>query len=97
LPLIRFVALCEIGTHVLFAVRMAAWKISEVALAKQLIHRLEPGMLCLADRLFYGFPLWNEAVATGADLLWRVQKKIPLPRLQILADGSGLPRGPLKD
>jgi len=65
LPLIRFVALCEIGTHVLFAVRMAAWKISEVALAKQLIHRLEPGMLCLADRLFYGFVLWNEAVATG--------------------------------
>jgi len=90
LPLIRFVALCEIGTHVLFAVRMAAWKISEVALAKQLIHRLEPGMLCLADRLFYGFPLWNEAVATGAELLWRVQKKIPLPRLQMLADGSYL-------
>jgi hypothetical protein len=90
LPLIRFVALCEIGTHVLFAVRMAAWKISEVALAKRLINRLEPGMLCLADRLFYGFELWNQAVATGADLLWRVQKKIPLPRLQMLADGSYL-------
>jgi hypothetical protein len=90
LPLIRFVALCEIGTHVLFAVRMAAWKISEVALAKQLISRLEPGMLCLADRLFYGFPLWTEAVATGAELLWRVQKKIPLPRLRMLADGSYL-------
>ena len=90
LPLIRFVALCEIGTHVLFAVRMAAWRISEVALAKRLIDRLEPGMLCLADRLFYGFELWNQAVATGADLLWRVQKKIPLPRLQMLADGSYL-------
>lgn len=90
LPLIRFVALCEIGTHVLFAVRMAAWKISEVALAKQLINRLEPGMLCLADRLFYGFALWNQAVATGAELLWRVQKKIPLPRLQMLKDGSYL-------
>lgn len=90
LPLMRFVALCEIGTHVLFAVRMAAWRISEVALAKRLIDRLEPGMLCLADRLFYGFELWNQAVATGADLLWRVQKKIPLPRLQMLADGSYL-------
>jgi hypothetical protein len=69
---------------------MAAWRISEVALAKRLIDRLEPGMLCLADRLFYGFELWNQAVATGADLLWRVQKKIPLPRLQVLADGSYL-------
>jgi hypothetical protein len=90
LPLIRFVALCEIGTHVLFAARMAAWKVSEVALAKQLIGRLEPGMLCLADRLFYGFELWNQAVATGAQLLWRVQKKINLPRLQTLSDGSYL-------
>lgn len=90
LPLIRFVALCEIGTHVLFAARMAAWKISEVALAKQLIDRLEPGMLCLADRLFYGFELWNQAVATGAQLLWRVQKGISLPRLRTLSDGSYL-------
>lgn len=89
-PLIRFVALCEIGTHVLFAARMAAWKVSEVALTKQLIDRLEPGMLCLADRLIYGFELWNQAVATGAQLLWRVPKHIPLPRLQSLSDGSYL-------
>jgi hypothetical protein len=90
LPLVRFVALCEIGTHVLFAALMAPWKISEVALAKQLMDRLEPGMLCLADRLFYGFELWNQAVATGAQLLWRVQKTIPLPRLSMLRDGSYL-------
>lgn len=69
---------------------MAPWKISEVALAKQLMDRLEPGMLCLADRLFYGFELWNQAVATGAQLLWRVQKTIPLPRLRMLPDGSYL-------
>ena len=69
---------------------MAAWKISEVALAKQLMDRLEPGMLCLADRLFYGFELWNQAVATGAQLLWRVQKSISLPRLDTLSDGSYL-------
>lgn len=89
-PLIRFVALCEIGTHVLFAARMAAWKVGEVTLAKKLIGRLEPGMLCLADRLFYGFELWDQAVATGAQLLWRVQKGIALPRLETLSDGSYL-------
>lgn len=90
LPQIRFVALCEIGTHVLFGARMSGWKTSEVALASHVIERLEPGMLCLADRLFYGFPLWTKAVATGADLLWRVQKTIALPRLQTLTDGSYL-------
>ena len=89
MPLVRFVALCEIGTHVLFAARMAL-EDHEVALAKQLMDRLKPGMLCLADRLFYGFELWNEAVATGAHLLWRVQKTIPLPRLRMLRDGSYL-------
>jgi hypothetical protein len=89
-PLIRFVALCEIGTHVLFAARMAAWNVGEVTLAKQVVRRLEPGMLCLADRLFYGFELWDEALATGAQLLWRVQKGISLPRLQMLGDGSYL-------
>ena len=90
LPLIRFVALCEIGTHVVFAVRMGAWKVSEVALAREVIEDLKPGMLCIADRLYYGFALWSQAVASGADLLWRVQKKISLPRLQMLGDGSYL-------
>lgn len=89
-PLIRLVALCEIGTHVLFAARMGAWKIGEGTLAKQLLNRLKPDMLCLADRLFYGFELWDQAVASGAQLLWRVQKSIRLPRLQMLSDGSYL-------
>ncbi len=90
LPLIRLVTLCEIGTHVLFAARMAAWKVGEATLAKQVLERLEPGMLCLADRLFYGFELWNQAVATGAELAWRVSKSIKLPRLTVLSDGSYL-------
>ena len=47
-------------------------------------------MICLADRLFYGFPMWSKAVQTGADLLWRVQKGIPLPRLRTFNDGSYL-------
>jgi hypothetical protein len=90
LPLIRFVALCEIGTHVLFAAQMGAWNVAEVVLARKVIEGLKPGMLCIADRLFYGFALWNQAVGTGADLLWRVQKRISLPRLQMLANGSYL-------
>jgi hypothetical protein len=27
----------------------------------------------MADRNLYGYPLWCKALATGADLLWRVQ------------------------
>jgi hypothetical protein len=87
-PQIQIVALCELGTRVFFAVRMAGWRVGEATLAHDVIKHLRKGMLCLADRGFYGYPLWEQAVKTKAHLLWRVQKKIPLPRLKMLPDGS---------
>ncbi len=51
---------------------------------------LQPGMLCLADRQFFGSALWQRAAASGADLLWRVKKNLRLPREAALADGSYL-------
>jgi hypothetical protein len=53
---------------------------------------LRKGMLCLADRNFYGFELWGQATATGADLLWRIKKNIGLPCEKRLPDGSYLSR-----
>jgi hypothetical protein len=49
-------------------------------------------MLCVADRGFFGFEMWKQAAATGADLLWRVRKNIVLPCDQRLPDGSYLSR-----
>src|SRR3990170_4567623 len=45
-------------------------------------------MLCLADRQFFGFPLWEQARATGADLLWRIKKNLRLRCEERLPDGS---------
>jgi hypothetical protein len=89
-PQIRFVSLIENGTHVLFASRMDGYGTSEHALAKQVIPGLSAGMLCLADRLFAGYSLWNQGRSTGADLLWRVGKTFLLPADKKLADGSFL-------
>jgi hypothetical protein len=89
-PQIRFVSLVENGTHVLFASQMAAYATSENALAKAVIASLRPGMLCLADRLFFSFALWAEARATAADLLWRIKKNLRLACEQQLPDGSYL-------
>ena len=91
-PKIRFVSLVENGTHVLFGSRMADYATSEVALAKTVLPNLGKGMLCLADRGFFGFEMWKQAAATGADLLWRVRKNIHLPCEQRLPDGSYLSR-----
>lgn len=91
-PQIRFVSLVENGTHVLFGTRMDGTKTGEITLARDVLPALRPGMLCLADRNFYGFELWNQAHATGADLLWRIKKNLGLPCEQRLPDGSYLSR-----
>jgi Insertion element 4 transposase N-terminal/Transposase DDE domain len=89
-PQLRFVALVENGTHVLFGARLGAFADGETTLAHEALSALRPGMLCLADRQFFGHALWQGAAATGAELLWRVKRNLRLPRAARLADGSYL-------
>jgi hypothetical protein len=89
-PKVRFVCLCELGTHVMFGSRVGSYEIGEVTLAEEVLSQLAPGMLCLADRGFNCFSLWKLAQGTGADLLWRLRKDMVLPREKRLPDGSFL-------
>jgi len=89
-PKLRFVALVENGTHVLFGAKLGRYADSETTLAHDVVPALQPGMLCLADRYFFGHALWQSGVAAGADLLWRVKSNLRLPRATVLADGSYL-------
>ena len=91
-PQIRFVSLVENGTHVLFGSQMDSYRTGEITLAKAVLPRLAKGMLCLADRNFFGFELWQLARGTGADLLWRMKKNMRMAREKPLADGSYLSR-----
>ncbi len=89
-PQMRFVALVENGTHVLFGACLGRYAEGETTLARGVLPALRPGMLCLADRYFFGHVLWRAAAETGADLLWRVKSDLQLPRETVLADGSYL-------
>jgi hypothetical protein len=91
-PQLRFVALVENGTHVLFGTRCGPYAVGETTLAAEVLAGLHPGMLCLADRLFFGYALWTQAAATGAALLWRGKQNLRLPCEQRLPDGSYLSR-----
>jgi hypothetical protein len=92
-PQIRFVSLVENGTHVLFGSAVAEYAASETALARQVLQTsLSTGMLCLADRYFFGFDLWTLAQSTGGDLLWRVKGNSRLECEKRLPDGSYLSR-----
>jgi hypothetical protein len=71
---------------------MADYGTGEITLAKAVLAGLRKGMLCLADRQFFGFALWKQARATGADLLWRIKKNLRLACEKRLPDGSYLSR-----
>jgi hypothetical protein len=89
-PQLRMVSLVENGTHVLFGTKWGRYNDSESKLAGPVLSHIEAGMLCLADRGFYGYALFKEAASTGADLLWRMKKNAILPCDRRLADGSYL-------
>ena len=89
-PQARVVALAECGTHAMFDAEVGPYTTSETTLARLLVDRLEPGMVLLADRGFTGFALWQQAAATGADLLWRAKNNVTPHPIKVLADGSWL-------
>jgi hypothetical protein len=89
-PQARVVALAECGTHAIFDAVVGVYTTAENTMAGDLIDRLEPGTLLLADQGFCGFPLWSRAVSTGADLLWRAMDTMKPRHIETLGDGSWL-------
>jgi Insertion element 4 transposase N-terminal/Transposase DDE domain len=94
-PQLRLVTLVACGTRGLLDAAAGPLRgkgTGEQALARQLLGSLRAGMLLIADRGFYSYPLWTAAAATGADLLWRAKNDLHLPVLAELPDGSWLTR-----
>ncbi len=71
---------------------MSPYGTGENTLAKEVLGALDAGMLCLADRGFFFYEMWRQALATKAQLLWRVKKNASLACDKRLADGSYLSR-----
>lgn len=91
-PKLRFVGLLENGTHILWAAQMAPYATDEITLAQKVAPALHKGMLCLADRFFPSYQLWQAAAKAGADLLWRTRQNARLEIDRRLPDGSYLSR-----
>jgi Insertion element 4 transposase N-terminal/Transposase DDE domain len=89
-PQAKCAALIECATHAIIAASLGVYKSAEWSLCQELLAALTPQMLCLADRGFAGYERWQEARATGAQLLWRGKSNLQLPVHQRLADGSFL-------
>lgn len=89
-PQLRFVALVECGSHVLCGAQLGPCATAEVTLAKDVLLKVDPSMLILADRNFSSFAFWRHALQFGARLLFRVRSKRHLPCEKRLPDGSYL-------
>lgn len=91
-PRLKWLALAELGSRAIVGLEVGAYARSEHRLAVPLLAALEPGMLCITDRGFFGFELWQQAKATGAALLWRLKKNALFKVEERLRDGSYLSR-----
>lgn len=89
-PQVRVVGFVENGTHAFFGAQMDRCDVGETTIARRILGRLRKNMLCLADRNFLCYPLWQQAVATGAKLVWRAKLQLVIPKIRKLPDGSYL-------
>ena len=89
-PLLRLVALVEVGTHAVLRVVFDACAKAELVLAEQLLPGLGAGMLVLEDRGFVGYDWFRQVRTTGAEVLCRLRVNMHFPLQRRLADGSFL-------
>lgn len=89
-PQARLVAIAECGTHAVLDAAISGCGTGETTLAGELLDRLRPGVVLMADRGFYGFDLWRRATQSGADLLWRIRKNVKPRHVATLTDGTWL-------
>ena len=91
-PQIRVVGLAECGTRAVLGAATSPLATGEQPLARQLLPKLRPGDLLLADRNFLSHGLLADVLAAGVHVLWRAKSDVDLPVLQVLPDGTYLSR-----
>ena len=91
-PQVRVVGLGECGTRAVLGAALSPLATGEQALARQLLAKLAPGDLLLADRNFLSHGLLAEVLAAGVHVLWRAKSDVSLPVLEVLPDGTYLSR-----
>jgi Insertion element 4 transposase N-terminal/Transposase DDE domain len=89
-PQARVLALCEVGTHVLWRTLTKPCHRSEVTMAAYLLRFLQDDMLLLWDRGFLSYDLVQQVLHSRAQLLARIKKNLIFQPLRRLRDGSYL-------
>jgi hypothetical protein len=89
-PQARLLALCEVGTHVLWKTQIKPCRRGEATMAPPLLRHLQPDMLLLWDRGFLSYALVQQVRQRKAALLARIKKNLVFQPVERLRDGSYL-------
>jgi hypothetical protein len=89
-PQARVLALCEVGTHILWKVQIKPQRRAEITMARVLLRHLLAGMLLLWDRGFLSYAHVAQVLAQEAQLLARVKTGLVFTVQKRLRDGSYL-------
>jgi len=89
-PQARVLALCEIGTHVLWKCLIKPIRRAEAIMVKVLLRHLTADMLLLWDRGFLSYRNLQCLLTQKAQLLARIKKNLVFSKLEVLRDGSYL-------
>lgn len=89
-PQARVLALCEVGTHVLYRWLIKPLCRGEVSMVGYLLRFLEEGSLLLWDRNFLNYKSLKQVRARNAHLLARVKSNFVFVPIKVLDDGSYL-------
>ena len=87
-PQVRVVGLGECGTRAVLGAALSPLATGEQPLTRQLLEKLRPGDLLLADRNFLSYGLLKDVLDAGVHVLWRAKSDVDLPVLEVLADGD---------
>lgn len=89
-PQARVLALCEVGTHILWRCLVKPIRRAEIVMARALLRYLAPDMLLLWDRGFLSYANVQDVRSGRAQLLARIKKNLVFAKHQRLSDGSYL-------
>jgi hypothetical protein len=87
-PKLHVAALAECASHAIVGAVLGSCRTGERTLVADLVDRVGPGMLVLADAGLFSFELFTSFAATGADLAWRIGASVSVGHLWWLPDGS---------
>jgi len=89
-PQVRVLALCEVGTHILWKCLIKPIRRAEITMLGVLLRFLTPDMLLLWDRGFLSYDHVSQVLFQGAHLLARIKKNLVFIKRKRLPDGSYL-------